>query len=458
MFQFTAAVFAIYPVAALFRVLPSQSGKHLLSCVVGLLLLQWLYQEEWIHPVVTTAATYFFCKYAPSKHVAVWVFALIMGHMVSYHVYRMYVSYLGGAFDIGRTQMVITMKLTSFAYNYYDGTYDKANVFAERTNTSDRKFRVMADRKKYAVTKLPSLLEFTGYVFCFPCLLVGPAFEYNDYIRAIDGSAFVSDVPAIINSGTNNHDKSKVAVNEKSEDRQYFGSFWIGARYLLLSIAMLIAHVAVSARYPIKNLFSEAWLAQPRSYANHFAYLLAAILGERFKFYFVWKIAEGACIMAGFGFQGFDRNGQVIGWQGVENVDIILVETATNVQQLSRAWNKRTQGWLERYTYHRTGGNVVLLYFVSALWHGLYPGYFIAFMTVPLLTTTERLARLKLTPYFGGEGDLKSTVYSVVCWTATIFSLSYTFQVRGCKSVFYFGCVLITELSRSFSWALSNAA
>ena len=41
----------------------------------------------------------------------------------------MYVGYLSGVFDFTGTQMVLTMKLTSFAYNLYDGTADKDNVF-----------------------------------------------------------------------------------------------------------------------------------------------------------------------------------------------------------------------------------------------------------------------------------------------------------------------------------------
>jgi len=48
----------------------------------------------------------------------------VMGYMVACHVYRMYVSYMSGIFDFTGTQMVLTMKLTSFAYNMFDGHYD----------------------------------------------------------------------------------------------------------------------------------------------------------------------------------------------------------------------------------------------------------------------------------------------------------------------------------------------
>jgi hypothetical protein len=34
-----------------------------------------------------------------------------------------------------------------------------------------------------------------------------------------------------------------------------------------------------------------------------------------------------------------------------------------------------------------------------AFWYGLYPGYFMFFMSVPLLTNVERLIKAKINPY-----------------------------------------------------------
>ena len=41
--------------------------------------------------------------------------------------------------------MVLTMKLTSFAYNLYDGTEDKKNVFG--VHDDKKKAKIFADRK-----------------------------------------------------------------------------------------------------------------------------------------------------------------------------------------------------------------------------------------------------------------------------------------------------------------------
>lgn len=49
---------------------------------------------------------------------------------------------------------------------------------------------------------------------------------------------------------------------------------------------------------------------------------------------------------------------------------------------------------MQRYTYLRTGRSLVATYFISAFWHGLYPGFFLFFMSIPLMTNIERLIKV----------------------------------------------------------------
>ena len=39
-----------------------------------------------------------------------------------------------------------------------------------------------------------------------------------------------------------------------------------------------------------------------------------------------------------------------------------------------------------------------MTYAMSAFWHGFYPGFYIFFLSLPLLTACERLGRKKLSP------------------------------------------------------------
>ncbi|CAN0229580.1 unnamed protein product, partial [Discosporangium mesarthrocarpum] len=50
--------------------------------------------------------------------------------------------------------------------------------------------RVLAQRRKYALRTMPSLLEYLGYIFSFFAILAGPAFEYTEYITTVTGAKF----------------------------------------------------------------------------------------------------------------------------------------------------------------------------------------------------------------------------------------------------------------------------
>ncbi len=107
-------------------------------CCIGFCLVQWIFGPDWIHTFITSLGTYIICALVPSKHQPQLGFVFVMGYMVACHVYRMYVSYMSGIFDFTGTQMVLTMKLTSFAYNMFDGHYDaKVTQQLTASNHSD---------------------------------------------------------------------------------------------------------------------------------------------------------------------------------------------------------------------------------------------------------------------------------------------------------------------------------
>lgn len=322
--KYAVSLFLVYPFAGVLRLIPFRydSIRHLYCFIIGVLLLQWTYGEDWIHSIISSMITYLICLNLPKKYVATTVFIWAMGYMIIAHWYRMYTSYMTFIFDFTGTQMVLTMKLTSFAYNYYDGTYDYKNV----SKKDD-------DRKRYAITKLPSLLQFMGYIYCFTCLQAGPAFEYNDYVHVIDGSIFM----------------------KKSKDDKIVSSspstIIPGLRRLLVGVIALVFHVILKGSYPllierdgklIPTLSDTVFIAN-NSIFKRLCYMMIALLSERYKFYFAWKVAEGSCILAGFGFEGYDKFGEIIGFAGVENVDIMRFGLAWNLSSMSRAWNKRTQ-------------------------------------------------------------------------------------------------------------------
>jgi hypothetical protein len=434
--QYLIGLFIVYPFSAILFRLPDKNLKHFFSFFVGFVLSQWIFGPDWIHFFVSSLITYSICCFAPGKYQARLAFVWVMSYMTVCHLYQMYVSYMGGHFDFTGTQMVITMKLTSFAYNLYDGTTDHEKVFI--TPPTSKEARICQQRKKFAIEKLPNPLEFFGYVFCFTCLLAGPAFEYKDYVDAIDGTAYLKTV----STEKENKKKEIVKPSPMIPAMQSFG----------ISMICLALHLTINMVYNIhlNDQADPVFIATHPSVKIRWMYLMIGLFAEKCKYYFVWKIAEGASILAGFGFDGYEehhtggteRNGS---WKGVENSDILGTETATSVQSLTRSWNKRTQGWLERYTYQRTGRSLFATYFVSALWHGLYPSYFCFFLSIAAMTAVERLVKEKISPYFcpGYDGyhektypnTTKATVYWYFCWFMTFFGVHYFAQVFSMQSM-----------------------
>lgn len=73
-------------------------------------------------------------------------------------------------------------------------------------------------------------------------------------------------------------------------------------------------------------------------------------------------------------------------------------ETADSVITMLRTWNHQVHLWLKFYVQNRivasgqraTTAQTMLVFGVSALWHGLYPGYYIMFFLAALLMEVSK--------------------------------------------------------------------
>ena len=146
-------MFAAYPFAYLLFRVQDQKSKNLISFFVGFVVVQWIFGPDWIHTFISSSVTYLICAFGPRKHIGTLCFVWVMGYMTGCHIFTMYNDYMSEKFDFLRTQMVITMKLTSFAYNYFDGTYDHDKVFS--TDPARKHAKIFAQRREFAITELP---------------------------------------------------------------------------------------------------------------------------------------------------------------------------------------------------------------------------------------------------------------------------------------------------------------
>jgi hypothetical protein len=398
--NYTLGMFLCYPLGFIMLMLPYGRVRHLFSFILGAFLLQFTLGVQWIHQLITSLLVYVMFLVLPRKAAMYSVPVVVMIYMTLGHLHRQYINYLGWDLDFTGAQMVLTQKLYMLAFNLYDG-------HQLSRGKDDRASKKCA---QFALNKVPGLLEYLGYTFCFSSVLAGPATEFTTYCASCDGSLLYT---------SDGKPRGKIPSN-----------FWPTLRPFLISLINLGIFVFLGAHFSmldavdpkgnLPNVIKPDFLEKPWAY--RFYYLWMALVVVRQKYYFAWKSAEGANNIWYAGFEGFDDKGNPKGWENSINIDILEFETAPNIQILSKEWNKKTSLWLTRYVYIRTNGSLIAVYCMSSFWHGFYPGYYLFFLSVPLLTFCERAGRKKISPYFSAS---KWTPYGIICIIATSFCAEY---------------------------------
>lgn len=99
---------------------------------------------------------------------------------------------------------------------------------------------------------------------------------------------------------------------------------------------------------------------------------------------------------------------------------------STSFKMFLDNWNIQTALWLKRVCYERaTFSPTIQTFFLSAIWHGVYPGYYLTFLTGVLMTLAARAVRNNFRHYFIEPPQLK-LFYDIITWAATQITISYT--------------------------------
>jgi hypothetical protein len=373
--------------------------KHLLSATVGILLAQWVFGADWTAPLLSAAVTYVLLLLAAAvpvigkyRHVLVMVW--MMGFMTVCHLWRLETDYLGWTMDFTGPQMVLTIKLTSLAFNLADGarrakydasiatnkarqaeleamvkegkalpgkTLEQTTEAARKASNEVRKLRGFLER---AVDSVPGPVEYLGYVFLPTSFFAGPAFEYAFYLRGTNGEVF----PA--GKGEEWSARVRAALWKLLQGLVFLG-------LTAYAMASGIGPDGLTAPSVTAGASVMAFLLRVR--ADWFVLLFA-----RFKYYFAWLVAEGSTNLAGFGYvperasvDPKTKASTVVpaSWDGIRNIDVAGFELAGDLTAGTKAWNVGTSNWLNYYVNLRVPKEhaLVAVYSLSAFWHGFYP-------------------------------------------------------------------------------------
>jgi len=113
----------------------------------------------------------------------------------------------------------------------------------------------------------------------------------------------------------------------------------------------------------------------------------------RSRYYLAWGVAEAAFSACG---------ASEFVWHRGRNVDVWKVETAQSMHSVLKYWNMCTADWLKRYVYMPSVAflnahdqhayyAIIITNIVSAMWHGIAPGYYATFIAAGISTAVGRL-------------------------------------------------------------------
>lgn len=274
-----------------------------------------------------------------------------------FQINRMMQYWLLATIDVTTTQLMMTVRMTQFATNVYNGDFDSKKDDAARM-------------------EYPSLMEFLGYCYFLPAFLVGPIITFKEFRSWMERSDIHE--PNCGQTANDNHDNGK--------DQIIFLTFKTIVFFALAAIGMVFFDIFYAVT-------SESFQVLPLIFKLMYLYVSIALI--RFKYYFIWSLSEIA----------FHVNGL---WKHTEhkgrNVDIPGIELGGSPHEILNSWNISVNRWLKNCVYKvLLSLNVARTYailatnLVSALWHGFYPGYYLAFIGGGLATMVHQKWRKYIT-------------------------------------------------------------
>lgn len=368
-FRYLIAFLMCYPFAYIHKhYTTSETQRHWFSIICGTVMAYYVFGWDFLHFVLSSLGVYIICWLCPRRY-APWISFVFCMLYVSYgHIYRQYYLYLSASRDWTSPQMMLTIKLTSFAWCYRDGGMEDQQLSSRQ--------------KALKVEKLPGLVPWFSYIFFMCGFLGGPPAEFRQYIAFSDRSMFAAE-GGKIPSARSHVLKRSIAT--------------------AVALLMFIGHKKMPELYMITPGFREM------GFWTRHMYGFIALELTMWKYYFAFFLGEAVCGLSGLAYNGRDEKGQVK-WNGVEMLRLLAFKTAVTPKALTANWNVAAANWLQRYIFLRivprrpvlaekaseaekavyeaekkrlwryTQFAYMITFLASACWHGFYPGYYMLFL------------------------------------------------------------------------------
>ncbi|CAG8488359.1 15584_t:CDS:2 [Cetraspora pellucida] len=380
-----------YPISLIYRltlVRPLKTKwapfiRNLYVVITGLSLSYFFNGHHIKHSLITTIVTWLFCYLGSIFRNRVLSAIASFLFNVTYLLVGYYMTATDD-YDVSWTmpQCVLCLRMIGFAMDFMDGekllkSKPPVNVKENITNTNEKntdtkKVSQQTDssistrpqkqpisfEKNIQLGTLPPLIETIGYANFFGSFLIGPQFSFHLYRKFITMSLYP--------------DPSNIPPR----------CYWFALKSFLLGALYLGVQQVGSGYFPQSYLLTAEYAAKPFIHKLIIMWWTGKFILS--KYLGIWTLSEGACILSGISFNGYDDNGNPK-WDGLSNIEKWNFEFATSLTQIITSFNTNTNLWTKLYIFKRLVflGNKQLSSILSlvflALWHGLHSGYYFCF-------------------------------------------------------------------------------
>ncbi|EMP40406.1 Lysophospholipid acyltransferase 1 [Chelonia mydas] len=402
--------------------------RHAFATLFGIYFAVFCFGWYSIHIFVLVMMSYGIMNIASIPNIHRYSFVVAMGYLTLCHISRIYIfnygilttDFSGGSafsivtltWHVRQREINLAAEEGSTRCQSLGATEGPAAEDPDVQGIGRRPEDLTAEQNRLAVKIRPSLLEYLSYLLNFMSVIAGPCSNYKDYIAFIEGRHV--------------HMKLlEVNWKQKGYDRLPDPSPTGAVIYkLCITFVSLLLFLTLTKTYPVTYIVDSQFINNT-SFLSRLGYLYIAMQASKPKYYFAWTLADAVNNAAGYGFSGVDEQGN-FHWDLLSNLNIWNIETATSFKMYIENWNIQTAAWLKRVCYDRAPWYPTALTFIlSALWHGVYPGYYFTFITGLLMTLASRAIRNNYRHYFLSSKSLK-VVYDIVTWFVTQLAVCYT--------------------------------
>lgn len=337
-------------------------------------------------------------------------------------------------------QLLLTLKMVSLA-----NEVQSFHLMKKEDVSSFSKSSVIG-----GLSQEPSFYDIISYSYCYVGLMTGPFFRYQTYVDWLQ-----QPNPALLPG------------REPCLRRLQFVPLY-AALFLF-----------VNSYFPLAYVRTEEFLE------HHFFfrlfYMTAVFFVFRMRFYAAWCGAEAGCISAGLGCYPEGAKSKpgggptvqyspdpdtpvVYDFKTIQNIDCYNTDFCVKVRHGMRYWNMSVQWWLHHYIYPNSPFKGYTLkaawtMFISAYWHGLHPGYYLSFLTIPLCLGAESALESTIRAKMGPSGQnifdwvhwfLKMRAYDYMCMGFVLLgfwdTIHYWTSIYFCIHFIAIGCILLGKV------------